>query len=86
MNDESAKRNQLEGTIAGIIADEIGVDISYVKPKKRFIEDLRVDSVTGVEIVMAVENEFGIQIADEDIEKLTTVALLIEYVKRHSRK
>jgi acyl carrier protein len=61
--------------------DKLGVEESQVTPNANFIEDLRADSLDTVELVMAFEEEFGIEIPDEDQEKITTVSSAIEYLK-----
>jgi acyl carrier protein len=61
--------------------DKLGVDEAQVTPEANFIEDLRADSLDTVELVMAFEEEFGIEIPDEDQEKITTVSSAVEYLK-----
>ncbi|MDY6914712.1 MAG: acyl carrier protein [Candidatus Cloacimonadota bacterium] len=65
-----------------IIVDELGVDESEVTMDANFIEDLGADSLDTVELIMKFEEEFEIDIADEDAEKLTTVGKAIEYLKQ----
>jgi len=65
-----------------IIVDRLGVDPSEITPEASFIEDLGADSLDTVELVMALEEEFDIQIDDEDAEKLTTVGKALEYLKK----
>jgi acyl carrier protein len=64
-----------------IIVDELGVEESEVTMEASFIEDLGADSLDTVELIMKFEEEFDIDIADEDAEKLTTVGKAIEYLK-----
>ncbi|MFC1898234.1 acyl carrier protein [Candidatus Cloacimonadota bacterium] len=64
-----------------IIVDELGVEASEVTMEASFIEDLGADSLDTVELIMKFEEEFDIDIADEDAEKLTTVGKAIEYLK-----
>jgi acyl carrier protein len=64
-----------------IIAKKLGVDEAQVTPKTSFIWDLGADSLDMVELVMAFEEEFGIEISDEDVEKIKTVSDVIEYIK-----
>lgn len=64
-----------------IIAEQLGVNMDEVKPEAKFIDDLGADSLDTVELVMALEEEFGAEIPDEDAEKLTTVGDAIDYIK-----
>ncbi len=71
----------IESKVKQIVMDKLGVDEAQVTPEASFIEDLRADSLDTVELVMAFEEEFGIEIPDEDQEKITTVSSAIEYLK-----
>lgn len=71
----------IEAKVKQIVMDKLGVDEAQVTPNANFIEDLRADSLDTVELVMAFEEEFGIEIPDEDQEKITTVSSAIEYLK-----
>jgi acyl carrier protein len=71
----------LEDKVKEIIVNELGVDISEVVPEASFINDLGADSLGTVELVLAFEKEFGIEIPEEDAEKLTTVGQAIQYLK-----
>jgi acyl carrier protein len=70
----------IEERVSNIVVDQLGVDASQVKPEASFIEDLGADSFDTVELVMAFEEEFDIEISDEDAEKMTTVGKAIEYL------
>lgn len=71
----------VEDKIRQIIAERLRVDISKVTPEANFVNDLGADSLDQVELVMALEDEFGLEIADEEAQKLDTVGKAIEYVK-----
>jgi acyl carrier protein len=64
-----------------IIVEQLGVTPEQVTPEASFIEDLGADSLDTVELVMALEEEFDVQIPDEEAEKITTVQQAIDYVK-----
>ncbi len=72
MNDEKVKE---------IIAKQLGVNIAEVTPEASFVEDLGADSLDTVELVMAFEETFNIEIPDEDAEKITKVKDAIAYIK-----
>ncbi len=67
-----------------IVADELSVDASIVTPQARFVEDLGADSLDVVELVMRFEEEFEIEIPDEDAEKITTVSDAVTYIEGKS--
>ncbi len=69
-----------------IIVDQLGVEEETVTPEASFVDDLGADSLDTVELVMALEEEFGIEIPDEDAEKITRVREAIEYIEKHSGK
>lgn len=66
-----------------IIVDKLGVDESAVKPEASFIEDLGADSLDIVDLVMALEEEFGIDIPDEEAQGIKTVGDAVNYIKNH---
>ncbi len=69
-----------------IISDQLGVDESEVVPGASFVEDLNADSLDLVELIMSLEEEFKLQISDEDAEKITTVGEAEEYIEDHLRE
>jgi acyl carrier protein len=71
----------LEDKVKEIIVNELGVDPAEVVPEASFINDLGADSLGTVELVLAFEKEFGIEIPEEDAEKLTSVGDAISYLK-----
>jgi len=73
----------VEEKVKEIIVKQLGVSESEVTPEASFINDLGADSLDTVELVMAFEEEFGIEIPDEDAEKLETVKHAVDYLKEH---
>jgi acyl carrier protein len=74
----------VEERVKEIICEQLGVEESEVTPAAKFIEDLGADSLDTVELVMAFEEEFDLEIPDEDAEKITTVGDAIQYIKDNS--
>lgn len=66
-----------------IVVEQLGVDEEEVKPEAKFVEDLGADSLDTVELVMAMEEKFGIDIPDSEAEKIATVKDAIDYVESH---
>ncbi len=73
----------VEERVKEIIVDQLGVDASEVTPEAKFIDDLGADSLDIVELVMALEEEYDIEISDEEAEKIQTVGDAIEFIKAH---
>lgn len=69
-----------QDTVVKVVVDQLGVKEDEVKPEARFVEDLGADSLDTVELVMALEEEFGIEIPDKDAEKAKTVGDVISYI------
>jgi acyl carrier protein len=67
-----------------IIADQLGVDEADVKEDASFTEDLNADSLDLVELIMSLEEQFKLQISDEDAEKITTVGEAVDYIAEHA--
>ena len=67
--------------VKDIISEQLGVKKEEIKPESSFIDDLGADSLDTVEVVMALEEEFGIEIPDEDAEKITTVGQAAKYIE-----
>jgi len=67
--------------VSGIISEQLGVKKEEIKQESSFIDDLGADSLDTVEVVMALEEEFGIEIPDEDAEKITTVGQAVKYIE-----
>ena len=73
----------IEAKVKEIIINELGVDAEKVTPEASFVEDLGADSLDTVELVMAFEEEFGMEIPDEEAEKLRTVGDAISYIQNN---
>ena len=69
-----------------IVVEHLGVEADKVTEDASFIDDLGADSLDIVELVMAFEEEFGIEIPDEDAEKITRVKEAVEYIEAHAKK
>jgi len=67
-----------------VVVEQLNVNPDEVKPESRFVEDLGADSLDVVELVMALEEKFGIEIPDEDAEKIQTVADAVKYIQEHA--
>ena len=68
-----------------IIVEQLGVDEEEVTPDASFVDDLGADSLDTVELVMAFEEEFGIEIPDEDAEKITRVKEAVDYIEKNAK-
>ena len=73
-----------DAKISDLIADKLGVDPAKITEDAKFVEDLGADSLDTVELIMQLEDEFNLEIPDEDAEKLLTVGAVIEYINSHS--
>ena len=73
----------IEARVKKIVAEQLGVNEAEVKNESTFVDDLGADSLDTVELVMALEEEFGCEIPDEEAEKITTVQQAIDYVSGH---
>ena len=71
----------IEQRVKGIVEEQLGVKGEQVTPEAKFIEDLGADSLDTVELVMALEEEFGIEVPDEQAEKLQSVGDVIRYIE-----
>ena len=76
----------VEERVKEIIVEQLGVDTGQVKENAKFVEDLGADSLDTVELVMALEEEFSLEIPDEDAEKITSVGDAINYINQASAK
>ena len=76
----------IEEKVKDIIVEQLGVNPEQVTSAASFIEDLGADSLDTVELVMAFEEEFGVEVPDEDAEKLQTVGDVVKYIEERSQK
>ena len=77
--------DDIESKVKEIIVENLGVDAGTVTPQASFVNDLGADSLDTVELVMALEEEFDIEIPDEEAEKIQTVSQAIDYIKAHKK-
>ncbi len=77
--------DNIEAKVKSIISDQLGVSEDEIKMEKNFIEDLGADSLDIVELVMAMEEEFEVEIPDEESENIKTVGDAVNYVKTHKK-
>lgn len=77
-------QGSIEERLRRIISEQLGVDESLVTPNASFEEDLNADSLDLVELIMSLEEEFGVEISEEDAERIRTVGDASEYIKEHA--
>ena len=75
----------VEEKVKNIIVDQLGVDATEVSNTSSFVDDLGADSLDRVELIMALEETFGIEIPDEEAEKIVTVQDAIEYIQKNAK-
>lgn len=73
--------NNVEEKVKEIIAEQLGIEVDQIKPESKFVDDLGADSLDVVELIMAFEEAFDIEIPDEDAEKIQTVKDVIDYIQ-----
>ena len=76
----------IEQRVKEIIVEQLGVNADQVTPDAKFIEDLGADSLDTVELIMALEEEFSIEVPDEEAEKLVSVGDVTRYIEENSKK
>ena len=69
--------------LKGIVTEQLGVDEEEITPEASFVDDLNADSLDLVELIMSLEEEFGLEISDEDAEKIVTVGDAANYIEEH---
>ena len=75
----------IDTRVRDIIVEQLGVKPDQVTPEAKFIEDLGADSLDTVELIMALEEEFGIEVPDEQAEKLLAVGDVVKYIEEHQK-
>jgi len=76
----------IEKRVRKIVVDQLGVREDQVTPNASFVDDLGADSLDTVELVMALEEEFDLEIPDEDAENIRTIGEAVDYIKEHLEK
>lgn len=76
-------KDEILKKVKEITSEQLGVDEAQITPDAKFVDDLGADSLDTVELVMALEEEFDLEISDEDAEKLVTVHKAVDYVEDH---
>ena len=77
--------DDIETKVRDIIVEQLGVDAAQVQPEASFVTDLGADSLDTVELVMALEEAFDMEIPDEEAEKIQTVTQAVNYIKSHKK-
>jgi len=80
LENKTMTESQIKDKVYDIIVSKMGVNKDQIKPESKFSDDLGADSLDTVELIMELENEFGVQIPDEDAEKIGTVQQAIDYI------
>ncbi len=79
-------KDDIASKVKEITSEQLGVDESQITPEAKFVDDLGADSLDTVELVMALEEEFDLEISDEEAEKLTTVNRVVSYIEDYLDK
>jgi len=79
-------KDEIVKKVKEITSEQLGVDDAQITPNAKFVDDLGADSLDTVELVMALEEEFDLEISDEDAEKLVNVQKVVDYIEDHLEK
>lgn len=85
MTGEQATVSSIQERVTEIVVEQLSLEKDKVKLESKFVEDLGADSLDTVELVMALEEEFDIDIPDEEAEKITSLKDAIEYIQQHAK-
>jgi acyl carrier protein len=83
MTGEQVAMSTIQERVMDIVVEQLGLERENLKIESKFVDDLGADSLDTVELVMALEDEFDVEIPDEDAEKIATVKDAVEYVEKH---
>jgi acyl carrier protein len=86
MTEEKVVMTSIEERVKDIVVEQLALERDKVHLESKFVDDLGADSLDTVELVMALEDEFDIEIPDEEAEKITTLKEAIAYVEQHAKK
>lgn len=81
----SDKENEILSKVKEMVASQLGKSENEINPESSFIEDLGADSLDLVELIMSMEDEFGLEISDEDAEKIVTVQDAVKFLSEHKK-
>lgn len=73
-------RTDIETTVTRIVAEQLGLHVSHVKPESAFVADLGADSLDSLELCMSLEDEFGLEIPDDEAERITNSAQVVDWI------